>query len=246
MSETQRIWDCHVHVKGGDVFRREFSADQILHTMDFAGIERSVVFAMCKPARECTELTYRECQKAPERLIPFAHMVPTEGLLGHQEIRRAVTDLGFQGVKIHFGEMAEVTLDAVTPTFAEIAALDVPMVLDTAGRADIAAALAERFPQLQIIVAHLGHVQDEAIIDQFIALAQTHANLYLDTSYTRATWKVPYAIQLAGADKVLFGSDGPLIHPAIELMKIRVCQLPAEQEEQVLWQNLARLLKSNE
>lgn len=242
MPDTERIWDCHVHVKGGDVFRREFSAEEILATMDFAGVEKSVIFAMCKPARECTELTYREWQKAPDRLIPFAHMVPTEGRLGHQEIRRAVTELGFRGVKIHFGEMNEVTVDAVAPTFKEIAALDVPAILDTAGRADVTAELIERLPELRLIVAHLGHVQDEATIDRFISLAQEHAKLYLDTSYTRATWKVPQAIALAGAHKVLFGSDGPLIHPAIELMKVRVCELPAEDEQKVLWRNLAGLL----
>jgi predicted TIM-barrel fold metal-dependent hydrolase len=130
----------------------------------------------------------------------------------------------------------------VAPTFEAIAALGVPVVLDTKGLADVTASLAERFPELNLIVAHLGGAHDEVKIDEFLALAQRYPNVYLDTSWTNCSWKMPEAIELCGADKVLFGSDGPLVHPAIELMKVRVCRLSREDEEKVLWRNLARLL----
>jgi predicted TIM-barrel fold metal-dependent hydrolase len=242
MDTPERIWDCHTHVKGGDTFRREFTAEEILRTMDEAGIEKSVTFAMCKPARECTALVEREWRKAPDRLIPFAHMAPSEGPLGWAEVERAVNELGFRGVKIHFGEVTDLSLEAVQPTFEHLAALNVPVLVDAALRDDIIRPVAEAYPRLDLIVAHLGGTHNETKTDDFIYLAQQLPNVHLDTSFTRCSWKVPEAIELAGAHKILFGSDGPLIHPAIELMKVRVCHLAPEQSELVLWRNLARLL----
>ena len=49
--------DCHVHVKGGDKYKREFRAKQILQCMDEAGIDRSVIFSICLPSRESNALT---------------------------------------------------------------------------------------------------------------------------------------------------------------------------------------------
>jgi predicted TIM-barrel fold metal-dependent hydrolase len=51
------------------------------------------------------------------------------------------------------------------------------------------------------------------------------------------------AVKRGGAHKVLFGSDGPWLHPGVELHKIRLLRLPPQQEAFVLGQNLLRLLK---
>jgi len=52
------------------------------------------------------------------------------------------------------------------------------------------------------------------------------------------------AIRLAGPRKLLFGSDGPWLHPGVELHKIRLLGLPEEQEDLVLGGNALRLLRS--
>jgi hypothetical protein len=51
------------------------------------------------------------------------------------------------------------------------------------------------------------------------------------------------AVKRGGAHKVLFGSDGPWLHPALELQKIRLLGLPADREESILGKNLLRLIK---
>jgi uncharacterized protein len=40
----------------------------------------------------------------------------------------------------------------------------------------------------------------------------------------------------------LFGSDGPYLHPGLELAKIRLLALPAAAEQQVTGGNLLRLI----
>jgi uncharacterized protein len=50
------------------------------------------------------------------------------------------------------------------------------------------------------------------------------------------------AVARAGAKKVIFGSDGPWLHPGLELHKIRLLGLPPEQEALILGGNVLRLL----
>jgi predicted TIM-barrel fold metal-dependent hydrolase len=50
------------------------------------------------------------------------------------------------------------------------------------------------------------------------------------------------AVARAGAHKVLFGSDGPWLHPGVELAKIRALRLSPAEERLILGWNLLRLL----
>ncbi|MCD6334881.1 MAG: amidohydrolase family protein [Candidatus Latescibacteria bacterium] len=237
------IIDCHVHVKAGDTPRREFSGDFIVARMDEAGIDRSVVFAICLPARESNEMVHREVQKFPDRLIGFAHALPAYEHPVTEEIRRAVEEHGFRGIKIHAGECSLEFVD-IGPVIETAIALDVPCLFDCANHYPAMERIVCRYPEARIIVAHLGSpAANEGIMDQFIRLAKEKANLYLDTSYIRTPWKIGEAVREAGAHKILFGSDGPLIHPRIELTKIEVLKLAEKDRQNVLWKNAARLLK---
>jgi hypothetical protein len=50
------------------------------------------------------------------------------------------------------------------------------------------------------------------------------------------------AVRRAGAHKVLFGSDGPWLHPGVELCKVKALGLGPEARRQVLGGNLLRLI----
>lgn len=67
-------------------------------------------------------------------------------------------------------------------------------------------------------------------------------NLYTDTAGVKRFDYVVEAVKQAGAHKVLFGSDGPWLHPALELQKVRLLKLPPDQEAFILGENLLRLL----
>ncbi len=43
-------------------------------------------------------------------------------------------------------------------------------------------------------------------------------------------------------EKIVFGSDGPLVNSQVELAKIRLLKLPLETEELILGGNILRLL----
>ncbi|HIE22730.1 MAG TPA: amidohydrolase [Candidatus Korarchaeota archaeon] len=259
------IIDCHVHVKGGDAYRREFPAEYIIQTMDEAGIDKSIIHSICLPPRESNDLTYREVMKFPDRLIGFAHALPKPELAEENltELERAVKDLGFRGVKIHFGEVGgKCSMDLISPIIDETESLGVPCLIDSAGNLDLIREIVEAHPNAKIIFAHLGNMRNEILADEVIRLAEDRSNVYLDTSYVRFNWKIADALERAGPEKLIFGSDGPLIHPLCELAKIKVLKFLAgaettmggtkpitilkewreEYEEMILYRNIARLI----
>jgi hypothetical protein len=236
------IVDCHVHVKGGDIYKREFRPAQILRTMDEAGVDQSVIFSICLASRESNDLT-RDCHEAaPDRFIPFAHVVPDEGRGALEELDRAVGDWGWRGLKVHRGEMAEPDLNLLLPIGEKCVELDIPMLIDVGGAYELSSGLATSLPELRLIIAHLGAPMDEKGVDQHLVMAQQFPNLNLDLSYCHVPWKLPEVFARVPVDKLVWGSDGPLIHPAIDLRKIEVCNLPAGDFRKVTCDNILRLL----
>src|SRR3954468_3165120 len=106
-----------------------------------------------------------------------------------------------------------------------------PILVDVFGRAHLIDLFAPAYPQVTFIVAHLGSFADDwrahqAVID---ALGR-HPNVWADTSGVR---RFDYLVQTAravGGQRLIFGSDGPWLHPALELRKIQLLELPARVE----------------
>jgi uncharacterized protein len=238
------IIDCHVHIKGGDRFRREFDPDEVVAMLDDAGIDRACVFSMCLPSWESDELTRKAAKGREERLIPFAHVVPEEGELAQAEFERAVRELGFRGLKLHLGEvMGEPTDELIVPFLEQAAALNVPVVLDCSNRPEYAARWAQAARQARIIIAHLGSPLDDRIVDQFILICRRNENVWLDTSYSHVPWKIRDAVRCCGAARIVFGSDGGAgYYPAsFELAKVRAYHFTDAELELILERNIREL-----
>jgi uncharacterized protein len=76
-------------------------------------------------------------------------------------------------------------------------------------------------------------------VDQLVR----HPNVYADTSAVRQYDYIVQAIKRAGPQKLLFGSDGPWLHPGVEIEKIRLLGLPPEKRALILGGNILRLLR---
>lgn len=79
------------------------------------------------------------------------------------------------------------------------------------------------------------------VVDQMIRYPNVHA----DTSGVRFFDALVHAVRRAGPGKLLFGSDGPQLHPGVELHKVRMLRLPPEAERLVTGGNLIRLLSGH-
>jgi predicted TIM-barrel fold metal-dependent hydrolase len=81
--------------------------------------------------------------------------------------------------------------------------------------------LATEYPDVNFIIPHLSSFADDWRAQiAFIPLLERHPNIYTDSSGVRRFDLLEMAFKRAGPDKILFGSDGPWLHPGVELKKI--------------------------
>jgi predicted TIM-barrel fold metal-dependent hydrolase len=118
-----------------------------------------------------------------------------------------------------------------------------PVLYDVMGEVSICTLLAQEYPDINFVIPHLGSFADDwraqhAFIDPLVR----YPNIYTDTSGVRRFDILVAAVERAGAHKILFGSDGPWLHPGLELAKVRALKLPLASEELVLGGNFLRLL----
>src|SRR5207247_10793413 len=128
-------------------------------------------------------------------------------------VERAVTRYGFRGLKVH-GYDALPTREVCEA----VRAFRIPMLVDVTGRAHIIELLAPQYRDVNFIVPHLGSFLDAwraqpQVVDH---LVRNPIDLYSIDGMCRIYYIVQ-AIRRAGARKVIFGSDGPWLHPSIEL-----------------------------
>lgn len=237
------IIDCHCHAGKGDGLTGPWDTrarlDRYLERASQAGIGRTVIFAAFHSdyAAANGEVA-RIVRSRPDRFYGFAVVHPERdrGRIGRL-IKVAVARYGFRGIKVH-------RYDArITREVCDVArAHQLPVLYDVMGEVHAAELLAEEYPDVPFIIPHLGSFADDwkaqlALIDH---LAR-HPNIHTDTSGVRRFDLLERCIERAGARKVLFGSDGPWLHPALELAKVRALRLGEADERAVLGGNFLRL-----
>jgi uncharacterized protein len=239
------IIDSHCHAGKGDLLTAPWNTEAplgpYLRRARAAGIDRTVVVSAFHSdyARANAELA-RIVARHPDRLIGFAfvHARRDAGRV-FAMVQRAVTRWGFRGIKIHGHD------GLPTREVCETArALRVPMLVDVFGQAQVVDMLASQYPDVNFIIPHFGSFADDwrvlqRVVDQLVR----YPNVYADTSGVRQFDYLVQAVLRAGAHKVLFGSDGPWLHPGLELHKIRLLDLPPRQEALILGENALRLLR---
>ncbi len=98
------------------------------------------------------------------------------------------------------------------------------------------------FPKLQVVAAHLGGYKatDEAI--EYLA---GHENVWYDTSsalWYLSTEEATRIIGKLGHEKVMFGSDYPVMYPASDFARFMKIPMTEGQREDILWNNAVRFL----
>ena len=103
----------------------------------------------------------------------------------------------------------------------------------------------QNFPQLVIILAHLGN----GFLEESVALARRFDNVYFDTSAILSGGEIKNGFASAGeavklirtirVSRVLFGSDWPWFDPLLAIRQIEGLDLSEEEQRMILGQNAA-------
>lgn len=239
------IIDSHCHAGHGDILTHPWDTDAPLEPhlrrAREAGIARTVVFPisnvdMVKANEEVAEIVAAN----PKELIGYYRTHPVQ-MAGRVRplLEKAAMEWGYRGIKHHCAD------GAVTREVMEAAEeLKLPILLDIKDATGPVEMLAQQYPRVNLIVAHLGSFAgDWRVHLATISLMRRYPSVYADTSSVRFFDYLVQAVQEAGAGKLIFGSDGPLLHPGLELARAKMLKLPPAEEAMVLGGTIEKLMR---
>ncbi|GAA3467008.1 amidohydrolase family protein [Nonomuraea roseola] len=210
--------------------------------------------------RIANEEVAESCAEHPDALIPFASVDPWKGRAGVREARRLVEEYGVRGFKFHPALQDFAPNDPMAyPLYEVIEELGAIALFHT-GQTGIGAGVpggggirlkhadpmlvddvAVDFPELRIILAHPSFPwQDEAL-----AVATHKPYVYIDLSGWSPKYFPPQLVRYANTllkEKVLFGSDYPVITPDRWLADFDKLEIKPEVRPMILKDNAAHLL----
>ncbi len=196
----------------------------------------------------------------PDVLIPFASVDPFRGKAGIRQARRLVEEYGVRGFKFHPSIQGFFPNDRMAYGLYEVIEETGTVALFHTGQTGIGAGVpggggirlkysnpmhvddvAADFPQLRIILAHPSFPwQDEAL-----AVATHKPGVHIDLSGWSPKYFPPQLVQYANSllqDKVLFGSDYPVLTPDRWLADFAKLPVKDSVRPKILKDNAARLL----
>jgi len=244
------VIDFHAHVGRWDRYGMKDDPGLMLHAMDAVGIDVACLFNVFYPdGTTGNDLTARVVSEHPDRFIGFAYVSPLmpEGMV--PELERAIDKLGFAAIKLY--PPATAWPDFSQPPWDPIYRLaderGLTIIFHTGDDAPPKAlsAIAPRYPHANFVAGHSGVTPVERA--QAIAAAKANPNVYLETCSTyRTPGLIEHLVEEVGADRVLFGTDMPLMDPRAQLGKIITARISDEAKRHVMGGNARRLLGKKE
>lgn len=237
------IIDAHCHAGTGDgltsSYGKPLPLDRYLNLAVDAGIDQTVIFSAFQPNYSAANRQIAKIMdKCPGRFLGFAFVHPErdKGRI-FSMIEEAVFRYGFCGIKVHRHD------GRISREICEAARMfSLPVLYDLMGETSVIDLLASEYSDVNFIIPHLGSFGDDwKAQSAIIGHLARYPNIYTDTSGVRRFDMLEEAVRKAGPHKILFGSDGPWLHPGLELAKVRALRLPKPEEGLILGQNFLRL-----
>jgi uncharacterized protein len=192
-------------------------------------------------------------------IIPFGSIDPARGAAGVRAARKLVTDYGVKGFKFHPNTQAFFPNDRSAYPLYEVIAEHNLVALFHTGQTGVGAGqragggirlkysnpmhvddVAVDFPDMKIILAHPSFPwQDEAL-----SVATHKPQVYIDLSGWSPKYFPPQLVQYANSllkNKVLFGSDFPVITPERWMKDFDSISIKDEVRPKIMKENAAKL-----
>jgi predicted TIM-barrel fold metal-dependent hydrolase len=237
------------------------TAEELIASMDEAGVDISVILNIGWTTHElCVETNdyiIDSVSRYPQRLVGFCAVQPQSSKAAVAEIERCA-QAGIRGVgeirpDIQLFDLGdEVVMEPLVEVLRKhqlvlLLHASEPVGHDYPGKGgitpDMLYPFITSFPDLTLVCAHWGGgLPFYALMPE---VKKAIGNVYFDTAaspflYTPQVYH--QVISLVGADKILFGSDYPLLAPSRLLEEMKALDLPEETKNLILSGNAQRLL----
>lgn len=232
-----------------DDFEFEPTLAALEASMDEYGIDEAVVAPLKPAAADFDAANARLAARVDdhERFHGIARIDP----LGAESVRnaeRALDDYGLCGLKLHpWEERYAITHPSVEPVVEVARERGVPVWIH-AGYPNVSHALsvrdvAQTFPDVAFVLTHTSQLDISGRSgSDALLLARETENTYFELSGVYRRDLVETLVETIGPDRVLFGTNAPYFHPAVEKSRVTGSELDEAEKRAVLGESAARLL----
>lgn len=208
------IIDSHTHLGDCRIFDMLVTEEYLIQQMSLNNIDASIVLPL--PGTKDYKLMHKKIAELADRKpgsiygvasIP-PHIDDAEYL---KELDICINEYRFVGLKMHTVGHAVIPTSKKGKFIAEAALrYNIPLIIHTGigvpfALPSAAIPLAQEYKDLKIVLAHSGA---KIYVGEAILAAQLCENIYLETSWSSPI-DIKKMVDLIGADRVMFGSDGP-------------------------------------
>jgi hypothetical protein len=238
------IIDMHAHLMAGFIPWGEDPADHLVRAMDQSGVRTSLVSSLaCGGFRmeACNELMCQAMRKYPDRLLGYIYVWPGDPGAVRAEVERRLAQ-GFTGIKMLVLMGYEYVYPGYAPAFEIANERRLPVLLHTYGGQpglDEVPVLAERYPEVNFVLAHAGAQQ----VEHHLQIAGRVEHAYLELCTSMATYRAVEALwERVPLERIVWGADDLPLNMSHQLGKVLGAQIPEEAKVQILSGNARRLL----
>jgi predicted TIM-barrel fold metal-dependent hydrolase len=238
------IVDMHAHLMGGVVPWGEDPADHLVRAMDQSGVRTCLVSSLAGGGfrmEACNDLMYEAMRKHPDRLLGYIYIWPGRAQAVRAEVGRRLAQ-GFAGVKMLVLMGYPYVDPGYAPAFEIANERRLPVLLHTYGGQaglDDVPVLAERYPNVNFVLAHAGAQQ----VEHHIRIARQVENAYMELCTSTATYRaVETLFENVPLERIVWGSDDLPLNMSHQLGKVLGAQIPEEAKVHILSGNARRLL----
>ncbi|TDD68327.1 metal-dependent hydrolase [Jiangella aurantiaca] len=174
--------------------------------------------------------------RAQPRLRGLLVVDPRELSLAESQLSELLPTGLFVGAKIHTHYAGSPGGSAaMAEALALLAAHDLPVLVHTWGEEIVGLAdVVAQVDGTRVVAAHLGGPSWPLVP----SAAERTDRLWFEPCWsTPAPGRIRWVLDRIGPERLMFGSDATLIHPAVTLGAIRAAELSAAEKELVMWRN---------
>ena len=245
------VIDFHAHIGRWGKYALDDDPETYLRVMDSAGVDRACVNCIqFGDASRGNDLVAAFVSKHPDRFIGVAYVTPRHPDEAIAELPRAFDELGMRFLKLYPDYLGRPIDDpSYDPIFEWADSRGIVVMSHSSnvpGGSELThparfVGLATRFPGVRWVLAHSGNARQGQ--EQAVQAARECPNVFLETCTSFGEHgTIEFLVEGAGADRVLYGSDMPLMDARFQVGRIVTADISDDAKRKVLGLNAIKLL----
>lgn len=248
--------DAHAHLGYQQSHAIKAEVEEVVSVADKLNLDKICVSGTSPNFFEANRLVNNAMKEYPQKILGYAWINPHYGEKAIKEMEKCIREYGMIGIKLHYADWYPTDSPIVFPVIKKAIDLDIPILFHASGSISqfqsrrpeggikALVTLADYFPEAAIMMAHMGSAPSYGG-DWVTAVfaAKKHDNLIMDTtSSVIDTGMIEMAVKQVGAERIVYGSDMPLLDPFTQLGKVKTAKISEEEKRLILGDNIARII----